>query len=144
MNLPKYFRIGVYGLLLQNKQLLIAKENIKGQEVIKFPGGGLQLGEGIRDAIQREFQEELNIQIEITQHIYINDFYVQSAIDSNYQVIAVYYLIKSDVILPAQAFIRNHILFDWMNLDETNTSLLTFETDKRAFAELLQILTQKR
>jgi ADP-ribose pyrophosphatase YjhB (NUDIX family) len=143
MNVPKYFRIGVYGLLLQNGKLLITKENIKGQEVIKFPGGGLQFGEGIKDALVREFQEELGISVRVMQFIYINDFYVQSAIDANYQVIAIYYLVKSDEKLPTHTFVRNNILFEWIILEYTNISLLTFETDKRAFSELLKITTEK-
>ncbi len=143
MNVPKYFRIGVYGLLLQNGKLLITKEHIKGQEVIKFPGGGLQFGEGIKDALVREFQEELGISVRVMQFIYINDFYVQSAIDANYQVIAIYYLVKSDEKLPTHTFVRNNILFEWIILEYTNISLLTFETDKRAFSELLKITTEK-
>ncbi|MEW6774358.1 MAG: NUDIX hydrolase [Bacteroidota bacterium] len=136
MNAPKYFRIGVYGLLINNDELLIAKENIKGKAVVKFPGGGLQLGEGILDALKREFKEELNIHITSYQLLFINDFFVQSAFDSNYQVIAIYYLVQTHHSLPANTFTINDIKFEWKKISELNENFFTFETDQKAFQEL--------
>ncbi|MCX7727944.1 MAG: NUDIX domain-containing protein [Bacteroidia bacterium] len=137
---PKFFRIGVYGLLLQNNHLLIAKEIIKGKEIIKFPGGGLQLGEGIKDALIREFKEELEITIELLQHIYINDFYVQSAVNSDFQVIAIYYLVNTQQALPSTTFTRNNITFYWENIVQLSENVFTFETDKKAFLQLKKLI----
>lgn len=137
MILPKFFRIGVYGILYENNKILLTKENIKGQKVIKFPGGGLQFGEGTIDALKREFLEELNTPIDIIHHIYTTDFYVQSAFDKNYQVLAIYYQVKSKHKFSMTDFQMNNILFFWKDIKEINKNILTFDTDKRALAYFL-------
>ncbi len=137
---PKFFRIAVYGMLLQDKNLLLCKESIQGREVIKFPGGGLNLGEGIKDALTREFQEELFIDTQIIQHVYITDFFIQSAFHKDYQVIAVYYLVNTNSLLPKKSFVRNDIEFFWIDIKITNENLFTFESDKKAYQELIKKL----
>lgn len=137
MILPKFFRIGVYGILYENNKILLTKENIKGQEVIKFPGGGLQFGEGTIDALKREFLEELNTPIYIIHHIYTTDFYVQSAFDKNYQVIAIYYMVKLMNKLPADNFVMNNIQFFQEDINKINKNMLTFDTDKMALEKFL-------
>ncbi|GIV28484.1 MAG: hypothetical protein KatS3mg027_2298 [Bacteroidia bacterium] len=139
MNLPKFFRIAVYGMLLQDNRLLLAKEIIQGREVMKFPGGGLQFGEGTIDALKREFMEELDISIEILQHLYTTDFFVQSAFHRDYQVIAIYYLVKNLNDLPVTNFQKNNIEFIWCSPLEFDENMLTFETDKKALEYLLKL-----
>jgi ADP-ribose pyrophosphatase YjhB (NUDIX family) len=141
-HLPKFFRIGVYGLLIQDNKILMSKEIIQGKEVYKFPGGGLMFGEGTKDTLQREFTEELNIKIDILQHIYTTDFFVQSAFHKDYQVIAIYYLVKSNVVLPKNNFSKNNITFLWQNIEENSVNLLTFDTDKKALKTLMHQISK--
>ncbi len=87
------FNVRVYGILINDKnQILVADELIKGHETTKFPGGGLELGEGLRDGLVREFKEECNVDVEVTDHFYTTDFFVPSAFDKDSQMISVYYL----------------------------------------------------
>jgi 8-oxo-dGTP pyrophosphatase MutT (NUDIX family) len=56
------FNIRVYGILVnEEKKVLVSDELIRGSYITKFPGGGLEFGEGTRDCLQREFMEEMNI-----------------------------------------------------------------------------------
>jgi 8-oxo-dGTP diphosphatase len=137
MHLPKYFRIAAYGMIIQNQQLLLSKEIIQGKEVIKFPGGGVNVGEGLVDALKREFQEEIGIDITVKEHIYTTDFFVQSAFHPDYQVLAIYYLVSPKIDLPSQNFQINNIQFLWEPLTSIQQNILTFDTDKRALQELL-------
>ena len=54
------FNIRVYGILInEQNQVLVSDELIRGNYYTKFPGGGLEFGEGTRDCLVREFKEEL-------------------------------------------------------------------------------------
>ena len=58
------FNIRVYGILINDKkQILVADEYIRGGLYTKFPGGGLEFGEGTRDCLKRELKEELGITV---------------------------------------------------------------------------------
>ena len=86
------FNFRVYGILMnEHKQVLVSDEYIRGMYVTKFPGGGLEFGEGTRDCLQREFMEEMNLKIKVTDHIYTTDFYQESAFKAGHQIISIYY-----------------------------------------------------
>lgn len=89
------FNIRVYGILMNElKQVLVSDELIRGSYFTKFCGGGLEFGEGTRDCLKREFMEEMNLQIEVGEHIYTTDFYQQSAFNPSHQIISIYYFVK--------------------------------------------------
>lgn len=86
------FNIRVYGILINDqKQVLVSDEFIRGNYYTKFPGGGLEFGEGTRDCLKREFMEEMNLNVEIGDHIYTTDFYQMSAFNTSHQIISIYY-----------------------------------------------------
>ena len=86
------FNIRVYGILINDdRQVLVSDEKIRGGFYTKFPGGGLEFGEGTRDCLAREFMEEMNLKIKVGDHIYTTDFYQMSAFNPNHQIISIYY-----------------------------------------------------
>jgi len=91
----KQFNIRVYGVLInEQQQVLVSDELIRGQYYTKFPGGGLELGEGTRDCLKREFLEEMDLKVEVQDHLYTTDFYQPSAFNPDHQIISIYYLVK--------------------------------------------------
>ena len=63
MAITKY-TVRVYGILLDNdNRILVSDEFIRGDYFTKFPGGGLELGEGTRDCLKREFKEETGLDV---------------------------------------------------------------------------------
>jgi 8-oxo-dGTP pyrophosphatase MutT (NUDIX family) len=75
------FNIRVYGILInEKKQILVADEFIRGGRYTKFPGGGLEFGEGTRDCLKRELKEELGIDSKIEEHI-ISIYYFATALE---------------------------------------------------------------
>lgn len=90
------FNVRVYGILFNaQNQVLVSDEYIRGGYYTKFPGGGLEFGEGTLECIKREWVEELNQQVEVVEHIYTTDFFQISAFDNESQIISIYYLVKA-------------------------------------------------
>jgi 8-oxo-dGTP diphosphatase len=86
----------VYGILLtEKKQVVVSDEFIRGGYYTKFPGGGLEFGEGTRDCLKREFKEEMNLDVEIGEHIYTTDYFQMSAFNPSHQIISIYYFAKA-------------------------------------------------
>src|SRR3954464_16025390 len=90
------FSIRVYGILRDSKnRVLVSDEFIRGSYYTKFPGGGLELGEGTRDCLKREFKEETNLDVTVGEHIYTTDFYQQSAFNNAHQILSIYYFVEA-------------------------------------------------
>ena len=90
------FNIRIYGILInEEKKVLVSDEYIRGNYYTKFPGGGLEFGEGTRDCLKREFKEEMDLDVEILDHIYTTDFFQMSAFNPADQIISIYYFVKA-------------------------------------------------
>ena len=89
------FNIRVYGILINDqKKVLVSDELIRGNYYTKFPGGGLEYGEGTRDCLKREFKEEMNLNVAVGEHLYTTDFFQVSAFHPDHQIISIYYLVE--------------------------------------------------
>ena len=136
----KRFNIRVYGLITHpEKGLLISEERYQGRHFTKFPGGGLEWGEGPEDAVKRELREELDLQVASVEHFYTTDFFVQSAFNENDQVVSIYYKIK-----PLNGELLEEVeerenteepgrtqTFHWVTLEELSMESVRFATDRR-------------
>ncbi|MBX2971831.1 MAG: NUDIX domain-containing protein [Flavobacteriales bacterium] len=89
------FTLRVYGLLIHNGSVLVSDELIVGQRITKFPGGGLEYGEGLKDCLVREIREEIGVEALDLHHFYTTDLFQQSAFHSTpMQVVSVYYTFR--------------------------------------------------
>ncbi len=141
--------IRVYGLLILNNAVLVSDEFRMGMLMTKFPGGGLELGEGLHDCLKREWMEELVLEIEIVSHFYTTDYFVKSAFD-NRQLLSIYYLValkKNDFPITNDSAItednlkENFQRFRWIALQHLRTSDFTFEIDKKVASLLVENIT---
>ncbi|HTR28495.1 MAG TPA: NUDIX domain-containing protein [Puia sp.] len=90
------FNLRVYGVLLgPNREVLVSDEFIRGGYYTKFPGGGLEFGEGTRDCLKREFKEEMDLEVAVGDHLYTTDFFQMSAFNPDHQIISIYYWVKA-------------------------------------------------
>ncbi len=145
----KFFNVRVYGLLINaNNEVLISDEQEYGFRFTKFPGGGLEYGEGLIEGLKREFVEECNTEVEVTSHFYTTDFFVKSAFNDS-QIISVYYLVKavSDLRFTTKIEVfdfegEGDILqsFRWVKLSELNVDAFTFPTDQYVADLLLKTI----
>ena len=126
------FNIRVYGILINEQhQVLVSDEYIRGQYITKFCGGGLEKGEGTIDCLKREFVEEMQLLVDITEHIYTTDFYQVSAFNSEHQIISIYYGVKAlaDITVPLRTLPFD---FDEQQLQQYND---TGETETFRFID---------
>jgi 8-oxo-dGTP diphosphatase len=144
------FNVRVYGIMLnEQKQVLVTDEYIRGDYYTKFPGGGLEFGEGTLQCVVREFQEELGLDVEVIEHIYTTDFFQLSAFDDRKQIISIYYLVKP---LSPLSFHVSDKPFDfaipedktdveaarWINWEEFSAEAVTLPIDK-VVADLVKL-----
>ena len=143
------FNVRVYGLLInEHQEVLVSDEQEYGMQFTKFPGGGLEYGEGLTDGLKREFVEECNAEIEVISHFYTTDFFVKSAFNDS-QIISVYYLVKNinalDLNFKTKVFDfdgEGDVLqaFRWVKLNELREDDFTFPIDKHVGGLLIKNL----
>jgi 8-oxo-dGTP diphosphatase len=70
---PKTFLIRCRAIIVYDNKLLIVKHSIE-SKFYAIPGGHLEWGEEIQEALKREVVEELGIEPQIGRLLYINNF----------------------------------------------------------------------
>lgn len=140
----KRFNIRVYGICEYQKSFLVTDEIVKGVRMTKFVGGGLEWGEGISDALAREFIEECDAEIINFSHFYTTEHFQRSAFNSSDQLISVYYSIElkepekiNTVEIPFEGVGNNQQCFRWIKIEDLNSELFTFPIDKLVVNRLL-------
>ncbi|MGK0407659.1 MAG: ADP-ribose pyrophosphatase YjhB (NUDIX family) [Roseivirga sp.] len=143
MNEVEAFTIRVYGLLISEESLLLSQENIFGSIYTKLPGGGLEFGEGTIECVQREFEEEANLNISVEKHFYTTEDFVASAFNSQMQVMSIYYLVSCKDLspllhLPKSDFKKHgdQKLY-WKKLSDLSTEDVDLSIDKIVVEKLL-------
>lgn len=134
------FNIRIYGICINERnEVLLSDESYRNLAFTKFPGGGLEFGEGMIDCLKREFREEFNLEIEVGELFYLTDFFQISAFSANDQVISVYYRITADLDRLDQ-LMKNQTgeeELHWVKLSELTEELLTFPIDKLVAKKLV-------
>jgi ADP-ribose pyrophosphatase YjhB (NUDIX family) len=131
----KSFNLRVYALIIERDSILVSRELIGGKYLYKFPGGGLQYGEGLIEGLQRESMEEMNQNLKNIKHFYTTDFFQQSQFDSKDQLIAIYYKAKltSKINNKLKVPIKDFPVFEWKKITDFSEKELHFPTDKFVF-----------
>ena len=150
MTQNKKFILRAYGLVINDKQeILLSDEFEVGMKMTKFPGGGLEFGEGIVEALKREFREECGGQeISNVLHFYTTDFFQKAMFFENAQLICVYYL--ADLVPPIRFKISEKTFdfeiggpitqsFRWVKIKDLKEDEITFPIDKFVAGKLKQM-----
>ena len=126
------FNIRVYGLILKSDSILLSKELIMGEEVFKFPGGGLEYGEGLIDGLNREFEEEIGQKIYNVKHYYTTDFFQRSSFKYTDQLLSIYYTgkLKQKVVNKINKPKKDQPVFIWEKLETLNEVKFKFPIDQ--------------
>lgn len=126
------FNIRVYGVCInEQNEVLVSDETHKNLSFTKFPGGGLEWGEGTKECLKREFREEFGLEIEVGELFYLTDFFQRSAFIDTDQVISIYYRFAlNGQIDPANCIGDKNEQLRWIHLSEVTESVFTFPIDK--------------
>ena len=147
------FNIRVYGLVInEENKILLTDEYRLGAYMTKFPGGGLEKGEGTIDCLHREFWEEAHQKIINISHYYTTDFYQKGWFYENMQLISIYY--KAQLNNP-EALKASNKKFDfnktddnpqsfrWISIENIEQTDMTFPIDKVVIAMLQKELASQ-
>ena len=131
----KTFNLRVYGLLIEGDKVLVTDEH-RGIQMTKFPGGGLEKGEGIADCLIREFMEELELPITVGEFFYVNDFLQLSAFNPTDQLFSFYYFVstansKAISVEPKRVLQSGEQTFRWIPISELDSNAFTFPIDQK-------------
>lgn len=141
------FTIRVYGLILnEKKEILLTDEFQLDTKMTKFPGGGLEFGEGTIQCLEREFSEECKGQkIKNIRHFYTTDFYQKALYYDNHQLISIYYLAElaeplvfkiSKKPFDFKKMQNGNQSFRWVNLQSLQFNKLSFPIDQKVLEKL--------
>lgn len=125
--------------------MLISTEMGGDHAFTKFPGGGLEPGEGLADCLIREWKEELNVDIGIGDLFYVNEFYQPSAFNPSQQIISFYYMVNLQTEISVYKAIEKRwnkdylVEFRWEDIHTLQTDDFTFPIDKRVFSQIEDI-----
>ncbi|NBC83892.1 MAG: NUDIX domain-containing protein [Bacteroidetes bacterium] len=141
------FNIRVYAIIEnESGDVLISDEMFRKQQLIKFPGGGMKLGEGTLDCLKREALEEFGQEIEVIAHYYTTDYFIRTLFFEVKQLIAIYYRVKFSAPVQFQISTKPFDFegdedgtqsFRWMKKKPENIDQLTFEVDKKVMKMLI-------
>ncbi|MEE4196931.1 MAG: NUDIX domain-containing protein [Bacteroidales bacterium] len=135
------FVIRVYGLFINShNEILLSDEFQLNMKMTKFPGGGMQFGEGTRDCLRREIMEEMGQEIAITEHFYTTDYFQPAFFYDNYQLVSIYYLANfknplnfrvSSKPFDFPELKNGNMSFRWVSLAQLSEKEMTFPVDKK-------------
>jgi 8-oxo-dGTP diphosphatase len=136
-------RVRVYGMWVNaHGEVLLSDERYQDTQFTKFPGGGLEPGETVPQALKREFMEECALEIRRYELLHVSESLVVSMFDGS-QVVGIYYRVFIDD--PLRKPIRTKAFdfdegsdqsFRWVPVDQLLASDLTFEMDQSAWESI--------
>jgi 8-oxo-dGTP diphosphatase len=144
------FNIRVYAIIYNStcNAILVSDEFHLDTRMTKFPGGGLDFGEGTIDCIKREALEEFGQEITDLEHFYTTDYFQKALFFDNQQLISIYYKAKfaesprfsiSEKAYDYGKEENGKISFRWLALNEITSNTFTFPIDQKVAQMLVGI-----
>ena len=119
------FNYRVAGVLIHENRLLVMTD--ERSPYYYLPGGRVSMNEESTMAIKREIKEELDVEVEATQLLWIvENFFVEQHSQEQFHEIGMYYLLQlteEDILKRGQEFIMNEggykkLSFLWLPLEK--------------------------
>ncbi|MCA9440990.1 MAG: NUDIX domain-containing protein [Candidatus Omnitrophica bacterium] len=129
---PK-IRIRVAALILREGRILLAEHEKGGRRYWLLPGGGVEFGESLEEALQRELMEEAGLEIEVGDLLWTLDSIPP---DKHRHVLNLIFRAEalSDQLIPVQEKVLQGV--KWMPLEDFPSLTLYPNTKKEILAYL--------
>ena len=140
------YNIRVYALILnEGKEILLSDEYQLDMKMVKFPGGGMEQGEGTIECLQREAMEEFGQSLVNIRHYYTTDYYQPAQFFKDTQLVSIYYLAdfseeirfrvsRKPFDIPEMK--NGQQSFRWVPLSQVKEEDLTFSIDQKVIGLL--------
>jgi len=96
-NIPSeklFFRPAAYAVIIDGGKILLMKARMTGK--YWFPGGSVEVGEKLEDALRREVREEAGIEIKVEKFLTFREvFFYHDQRDEAYQNFSFFYICKA-------------------------------------------------
>ena len=140
MELMPGFNVRTYGVLLSKdlNQVLLVEEMIEGRRLLKFPGGGIELGEGPAEALKREFKEELEFSVEVESVFYVSPNFHVSYFRPQ-QFLGLYWRLRWSDLNQVPTSQNPNIKAHWKNISALRPEELTHPLDQEVVRHLLSL-----
>lgn len=124
--------VRVYATIVKDNKVLVLHEEYVGEQLMKFPGGGLEFGESVLECVQRELDEELNIKVKNIEHLYTQEDFLVSKFKNSEQLLTIYYL--AEMVEENELLIMDPCIekIEWVSL-ETEENPFPLPIDKIVF-----------
>ncbi|WP_373709321.1 NUDIX hydrolase [Kaistella sp.] len=124
--------VRVYATIVKDNKVLVLHEEYVGEQLMKFPGGGLEFGESVLECVQRELDEELNVKVKNIEHLYTQEDFLVSKFRNSEQLLTIYYL--AEMIDENELLIMDPCIdkIEWVSL-ETEENPFPLPIDKIVF-----------
>lgn len=140
-----FYNLRVYGIVINHRnEILLSDEHRFKQSFTKFPGGGLEFGEGLKDGLRREFIEEFDLPITVKDLFYVNDFLQVSAFNPKAQLFSFYFeatFENIDELIPSEHTIPLKMdgeKLRWVPIEMLSSKMVTFPIDKLVVEKIIK------
>ncbi len=106
-------------LIVENKRILTMQYNYGGQEVFNLPGGNLEFGEHLAEALAREMQEEMGIEVSVGELLMVGEVFFEEQKKQTFHFIFEGNIIEGIPILNPKE--TSAIAIKWLTINELSS-----------------------
>jgi 8-oxo-dGTP diphosphatase len=103
-------------LIIENGKILTMQYNYGGQDVYNLPGGNLEFGEHLADALAREMVEEMEIKVSVGELIMVGEVHNVEQKKQTFHFIFAGKIIEGTPVLNPKE--TSAIAIKWLNISE--------------------------
>lgn len=103
-------------LIIENEKILTMQYNYGGQDVYNLPGGNLEFGEYLADALAREMVEEMGIQVSVGELILVGEVHNLEQKKQTFHFVFAGKIIEGTPVLNPKE--TSAIAIKWLNINE--------------------------